>query len=98
MSESPLSHPLFVAQLLAALSHELGSPLAVIKSTVTGLIDYRQRLSTTEDLIRPTRTWLTCRLDVPELAQRYFLQGFLRWHIEWVEVVEVEDIVLPSFS
>ena len=31
--------------LLAALSHELGSPLAAIKGAATTLIDYRQRLS-----------------------------------------------------
>jgi two-component system, OmpR family, sensor histidine kinase KdpD len=44
VSESPFSHPLFIAQLLAALSHELGSPLAAIKGAATTLIDYRQRL------------------------------------------------------
>ena len=53
-------------------------------------------LSTTEDMIHPTRTWLVCRIDVPEPVERYFLQGFHRWHIEWVEVVSPEGVVLPS--
>lgn len=53
-------------------------------------------LSTTEDMIHPTRTWLICRIGVPEPAERYFLQGFHRWHIEWIEVVSPEGIVLPS--
>ncbi len=41
---SPLSNPLLSPTLLAALSHELGSPLAAIKGAATTLIDYRQRL------------------------------------------------------
>ena len=53
-------------------------------------------LSTTEDMIHPTRTWLVCRIGVPEPVERYFLQGFHRWHIEWVEVISVEGIVLPT--
>ena len=53
-------------------------------------------LSTTEDMIHPTRTRLVCHIGVPEPVERYFLQGFHRWHIEWVEVVAVEGIVLPS--
>jgi len=53
-------------------------------------------LSTTEDMIHPTRTWLICHISVPEPAERYFLQGFHRWHIEWVEIVSVEGIVLPT--
>jgi hypothetical protein len=53
-------------------------------------------LSTSEDMIHPTRTWLVCRIGVPEPAERYFLQGFHRWHIEWVEVVSPEGIILPS--
>ncbi len=53
-------------------------------------------LSTTEDMIRPTHTWLICRIGVPEPAERYFLQGFHRWHIEWIEVVGAESIVLPT--
>jgi hypothetical protein len=53
-------------------------------------------LSTTEDVIHPTRTWLMCRIGVPEPAERYFLQGFQRWHIEWIEVVSPEGVVLPS--
>jgi len=53
-------------------------------------------LSTTEDMIHPTHTWLVCRVGVPEPAERYFLQGFHRWHIEWIEVVGVEGIVLPT--
>jgi hypothetical protein len=53
-------------------------------------------LSTTEDMIHPTRTWLICRIGVPEPVERYFLQGFHRWHVEWVDVVSVEGIVLPS--
>jgi hypothetical protein len=53
-------------------------------------------LSTTEDMIHPTRTWLICRLGVLEPVERYFLQGFHRWHVEWIDVVAVEDIVLPT--
>jgi hypothetical protein len=53
-------------------------------------------LSTTEDMIHPMRTWLVCRLDVPEPVERYFLQGFQRWYVEWLEVVSPEGIVLPS--
>jgi hypothetical protein len=53
-------------------------------------------LSTTEDTIHPTRTWLICRITVPELVERYFLQGFHRWHVEWVDVVSVEGLVLPT--
>jgi len=53
-------------------------------------------LSTTEDMIHPTRTWLVYCVGVPEPAERYFLQGFQRWHIEWVEVVSVEGVVLPT--
>jgi hypothetical protein len=53
-------------------------------------------LSTSEDLIHPTRTWLRCRIGVPEPAEKYFLQGFHRWHIEWVEAIAVEGIVLPT--
>ena len=41
---SPLSHSALLSALLAALSHELGSPLAAIKGAATTLIDYRQRL------------------------------------------------------
>ena len=41
---SPLSQPALLPALLAALSHELGSPLAAIKGATTTLIDYRQRL------------------------------------------------------
>ena len=41
---SPLSHPALLAAVLAALSYELGSPLAAIKGAATTLIDYRQRL------------------------------------------------------
>ena len=51
-------------------------------------------LSTTEDMIRPTHTWLICRIGVPEPAERYFLQGFHRWFVEWLEVVSPEGIVL----
>ena len=53
-------------------------------------------LSTTEDMIHPTRPWQMCRIGVPEPAERYFLQGFHHWHVEWVEVVSVEGIVLPT--
>jgi hypothetical protein len=53
-------------------------------------------LSTTEDMIHPTRTWLVCRIGVPEPVERYFLQGFHRWHVEWLEVVSPEGIVLTS--
>lgn len=41
---SPLSNSTFFPALLAALSHELGSPLAAIKGAATTLLDYRQRL------------------------------------------------------
>lgn len=41
---SPLSYSALLAAVLAALSHELGSPLAAIKGAATTLIDYRQRL------------------------------------------------------
>ena len=47
-------------------------------------------------MIHPTRTWLVCRIGVPEPVERYFLQGFHRWHIEWLEVVSPEGIVLPT--
>ena len=47
-------------------------------------------------MIHPTRTWLICRIGVPEPVERYFLQGFQRWHVEWVEVVSSEGIVLPT--
>jgi hypothetical protein len=53
-------------------------------------------LSTTEDMIRPIRTWLMCRIGVPEPVERYFLQGLHRWHVEWVEVVSAEGVVLPA--
>jgi hypothetical protein len=53
-------------------------------------------LSTTEDMIHPTRRWLVCRIGVPEPVERYFLQGFHRWQVEWVEVVSPEGIVLPT--
>ena len=56
----------------------------------------RSNLSTTEDMIRPTRTWLICRIGVPEHVERYFLQGFHRWHVEWLDVISVEGIVLPT--
>jgi hypothetical protein len=52
-------------------------------------------LSTAEDVVRPTPTWLVCRIDVPEPVERYFRQGFQCWHVEWVEVMGVEGIVLP---
>jgi len=51
-------------------------------------------LSTTEDMVHPTRTWLVCRIAVPEPVERYFLQGFHRWFVEWLEVVSPEGIVL----
>jgi len=44
VNDSLLSRPFLVTQLLAALSHELGSPLAAIKGAATTLLDYRQRL------------------------------------------------------
>ena len=53
-------------------------------------------ISNTENMIRPTFTWLSCRLAVPEPAERYFLRGYHRWHIEWVEVVSPEGVVLPT--
>ena len=53
-------------------------------------------LSTTEDMTHPTHTWLRCCIGVPELVERYFLPGFQRWHVEWIEMVSVEGIVLPT--
>jgi hypothetical protein len=53
-------------------------------------------LSTTEDVVHPTRTWLMCRVGVPEPVERYFLQGFQRWQVEWIEVVSPKGIVLPT--
>jgi hypothetical protein len=53
-------------------------------------------LSTTEDMVHPTRTWLVCRIDVPKPMERYFLQGFHRWHVEWVDVIGTKGIVLPT--
>ena len=44
-------------------------------------------LSNNEDMTRPVETWLTCRIAVPEPAEHYFLRGFSRWSVEWVEVV-----------
>ena len=44
-------------------------------------------LSTPEDMIHPTRTWLICRIGVPEPVERYFLQGFHRWHVEWMFLI-----------
>jgi hypothetical protein len=29
-------------------------------------------------------------------VERYFLQGFHRWQVEWVEVVSAEGVVLPT--
>jgi len=58
-------------------------------------------LSTTEDMIHPTRTYLVCRIGVPEPSERYFLQGFQsfqRWQVERIEVIGVEGIVLPTDS
>jgi hypothetical protein len=37
-----------------------------------------------------------CRIGVLEPVERYFLKGFHRWHIEWIEVISVEGLVLPS--
>jgi hypothetical protein len=53
-------------------------------------------LSTTEDMVHPMHTWLVCHIGVPEPAERYFLLGFHRWHVEWIKVVSPEGIVLPS--
>jgi hypothetical protein len=53
-------------------------------------------LSPSEDMIHPSRTWLMCRIAVPEPVERYFLQGFHRWHIEWIEGVSPDGVVLPS--
>jgi two-component system sensor histidine kinase KdpD len=44
IGSSPLSQPALLPALLAALSHELGSPLATIKGAATTLIDYRHCL------------------------------------------------------
>jgi hypothetical protein len=53
-------------------------------------------LLTTENMILPTRTWLACLIGVPEPVERNFLQGFQRWQVEWVDVVSVEGLVLPT--
>ena len=47
-------------------------------------------------MIHPLRTWLICRIGVPEPVERYFLQGFHRWYVEWIEVVSPEGMVLPT--
>ena len=44
-------------------------------------------LSNNEDMTQPVETWLICRVAVPEPAEHYFLRGFSRWSVEWVEVV-----------
>jgi hypothetical protein len=79
----------------------LRQPVAVVNAEDDAFLHYYDLLrtiglSTTEDTIHPTRTWLVCRLGVPEPAARYFLRGFHRWHIEWIEIVSVEGIVLPT--
>ena len=43
-------------------------------------------------MIHPMRTWLVCRIGVPEPAERYFLRGFHRWQVEWIELVAVEGL------
>jgi hypothetical protein len=53
-------------------------------------------LTITEDMIHPKQMWLICRIGVPEPAEKYFLQGFPRWHVEWIEVVGAEGIVLSA--
>jgi hypothetical protein len=79
----------------------LRQPVTTVDDPVDGFHHYYELLrtiglSTTEDVVHPTRTWLMCRIGVPEPAERYFLQGFQRWHVEWVEVIGVEGIVLPT--
>ena len=44
-------------------------------------------ISNNEDMTQPVETWLICRIAVPEPAEHYFLRGFSRWLVEWVEVV-----------
>lgn len=53
-------------------------------------------LSTTEDLSHPPCTWLICRIEVPEPAERYFLHGYHHWLVEWVEVVSIDGLLLPT--
>jgi hypothetical protein len=79
----------------------LRQPVTSIDESVDAFLYYYDLLrtiglSTTEDMIHPTRTWLVCRIGVPEPVERFFLQGFQRWHIEWIEVVSPDGIVLPS--
>jgi hypothetical protein len=79
----------------------LRQPVTIVDESVDAFRHYYDLLrtiglSTTEDVVHPTRTWLICRIAVPEPVERYFLQGFHRWHIEWVEVIAVEGIVLPT--
>jgi hypothetical protein len=79
----------------------LRQPVTTVDDPVDGFHHYYDLLrtlglSTSEDMIHPTRTWLICLIGVPEPVERYFLQGFHRWQIEWIEVIGVEDIVLPT--
>jgi hypothetical protein len=59
----------------------LRQPAAFVDESEDAFRDYYDLLRTislsmTEDMIHPTRTWPTCRIGVPEPAERYFLQGF----------------------
>jgi hypothetical protein len=79
----------------------LRQPVTTVNDPMDGFHHYYDLLRTiglsiTEDMIHLTRTWLICCIDVLEPIERYFLQGFHRWHVEWVEVIGVDGIVLPS--
>jgi hypothetical protein len=79
----------------------LRQPVTIVDESVDAFRHYYDLLrtiglSTTEDRIHRTRTWLIYRIGVPEPVERYFLQGFHRWHVEWIEVIGVESIVLPT--
>lgn len=51
---------------------------------------------TSKDMVHPMRIWPACCFGVPEPVERYFLQEFHRWHVDRIEVVSVDGVILPS--
>jgi hypothetical protein len=48
-------------------------------------------------MARKSNAFQSHRKDVGNRqVERYFLQGFQRWHVEWIEVIGVEGLVLPT--